>query len=390
MARNWRLQDLEDPIVIDVLVDGRPVRARTTGVARIITSLVNLMKSDGRLRFHVVGARNCAEHWPQPAGISFIHAGPRVGPKAGRRLIFEQHRLRKIIRRVRPDVYWATWDYGVPWSPPCPAVLTVHDLIPLRYSRRRWTLNDMAYKLNLRLAVAGATSIVADSEATRDELTEHCRVQRDQVTVIPPGVGEEFHSRQCLTDPDFGARAPFVLYVGGHAPRKNFHSLLLAFEHLFQCGRLGQLALVATGSEEKLAPDSRLVYSRLQPHRIVRFVGTVPNEALPALYRQATVFVFPSFAEGFGFPPLEAMACGVPVVCGRFDSLPEVVGEAAHLVDVRDPAEIAAAITRIVGDPAYAAALRQAGLVQAAKFRWSDSAARMADVLLNVARRGNR
>jgi glycosyltransferase involved in cell wall biosynthesis len=180
--------------------------------------------------------------------------------------------------------------------------------------------------------------------------------------------------------------APFALYVGGYAPRKNFSALLLAFEDLFNSGTLGNLTLVATGSEERLDHESRMVYARLKERGIVRFVGTVPNEALPALYRQASVFVFPSRAEGFGFPPLEAMACAVPVVCGRSDSLPEVVGDAAHLVDVGNPKEIAAAITRITSDSAYAARLSANGVRQAAKFRWKGAAAKMTEVLLNAAR----
>jgi len=248
-------------------------------------------------------------------------------------------------------------------------------------------LDAVAYKLSLRLALRGAAAIVADSEATREELSERCRVRRDRVTVIPPGVGDEFHAKRCVTDPDFGTDAPFALYVGGYAPRKNFLGLLLAFEHLLNTRTLGQLTLVATGSEEKLDPESRVIHARLRPRGIVRFLGNVPSDVLPALYRQAAVFVFPSVAEGFGFPPLEAMACGVPVVCGRSDSLPEVVGEAAHFVDVRNPQEIAAAITRIARDPSYAGGLRDAGVKQAAKFQWSRSAARMAEVLIDAARR---
>src|SRR5687768_10282103 len=150
--------------MVHVLVDGRPVRARTTGVARIVTSLVNHMKQDSGFHFHVVGPRGSRDYWPEPSRISFIDAGPRIGPTVGRRMTFEQYALRKIIGRLRPDVYWATWGYGVPLAPPCPAVVTVHDLIPLRHATGRWTWNDVLYKLSLRIALAGATTIVADSE----------------------------------------------------------------------------------------------------------------------------------------------------------------------------------------------------------------------------------
>lgn len=361
-----------------------------TGVARIITALIDHMKSDGRFRFHILGVNGAAAHWRDRSELSFIEAGSRIGPSAGRRLIFEQHRLRKIITRLGPDVYWATWDYGVPWPPPCPAVLTVHDLIPLRHAGGRWTWDALAYKLSLRLAVTGATAIVTDSEATRAELAERYQVQAHRASVVPPGVADEFHPDRRPTDPDFANGGPYALYVGGYAHRKNFHTLLLAFEHLLECDRLGPLTLAATGSEQRLDEESRLVYARLKPRGIVRFLGNVPNEALPALYRQATAFVFPSLAEGFGFPPLEAMACGVPVICGRVDSLPEVVGSAADFVDVRNPKEIGAAIARIFSDRSHAERLRAAGLNQSAKFRWSRSAARMAEVLLDTAKRSRK
>jgi glycosyltransferase involved in cell wall biosynthesis len=264
----------------------------------------------------------------------------------------------------------------------------VHDLIPLRQAAKRWTPDAIAYRLSVRLSVHSASAIVTDSEATRDDLIEGYSVRSDRLTVIPPGIGEEFQPDRLPTDPVYGNGRRFALYVGGYAPRKNFCSLLLAFERLLESDRLGQLTILATGSEEKLDAESRAVNARLKPLGIVRFLGNVPDDELPALYRQASIFIFPSLAEGFGFPPLEAMACGVPVVCGRSDSLPEVVGNAAYCIDVRDPGEIAAAIVKILDDPLHAGRLRSAGLDQAAKFRWSRSAARMADVLLEAARRG--
>jgi glycosyltransferase involved in cell wall biosynthesis len=371
--------------VIDVLVDGRPVRGRTQGVGRVVTTLVNLMKTDGRFRFRVLC--NCADHWPDPSRLTFEEAGRAGnGSTPSRRFVFEQYHLRRILGRVRPDVYWATWNYGVPWSPPCTSVLTVHDLIPLRFRTWPWTWrNRLSYSLSLRLAFRGARSIVSDSAATREELALRCNVSRDRVVVIRPGVSAEFGPHARPGDPDFNIPKPFALYVGGRERRKNLEALLRAFEHGLQNGLFPDLTLALTGLDTNLDPDSRAVYERLKQRAPVRFIGHISEDALPALYRQAAMFVFPSVAEGFGFPPLEAMACGVPVVCGSADSLPEVVGEAAHVVNVRDPTAIASAMHKIVSDHVYAANLRTAGLAQAAKFRWDESAEQMATVLLAAA-----
>lgn len=374
------------PIVIDVVVDGRPVRERTQGVGRVVTTLVNLMKRDERLRFRIVC--NCAEHWPDPEGLSFEPAGRAGnGSTPSRRFVFEQYHLRQILGRLRPDVYWATWNYGVPWLPPCPTVLTVHDLIPLRFRTWPWTWsNRLSYALSLRLAVSEAAAIVADSDATRRELKERCAVPAERVDVVHPGVAPEFTAQTGADDADLQLPIAFALYVGGRERRKNLVTLFQAFERGVQTGMFPNLTLVLTGSDANLDADSRAVYERLRPRGLVHFTGAVSDAALPALYRRASVFVFPSIAEGFGFPPLEAMACGTPVICGRADSLPEVVGDAAIIVDVRDPNAIASAIQKILSDPGYARERREAGLAQAARFDWSFAANRMADVLVAAAR----
>ena len=175
-----------------------------------------------------------------------------------------------------------------------------------------------------------------------------------------------------------------MLYVGNIKPHKNVERLVDAF-HLARQGGLDRLRLVVIGDELSKNASLRRAVHRYNLHKHVRFLGFLPDETLSAVYRLASVFVFPSLYEGFGLPPLEAMACGTPVVTSNVSSLPEVTGDAALLVDPTDASAIAAAITRVVSEPALREELRARGLARARQFSWERSVKEIRDIYLQVA-----
>ncbi len=175
-----------------------------------------------------------------------------------------------------------------------------------------------------------------------------------------------------------------MLYVGNIKPHKNVERLVDAF-HLARQGGLDSLRLVVIGDELSKNASLRRAVHRYNLHKHVRFLGFLPDETLSAVYRLASVFVFPSLYEGFGLPPLEAMACGTPVVTSNVSSLPEVTGDAALLVDPTDASAIAAAITRVVTEPALREELRARGLARARQFSWERSVKEIRDIYLQVA-----
>jgi glycosyltransferase involved in cell wall biosynthesis len=176
----------------------------------------------------------------------------------------------------------------------------------------------------------------------------------------------------------------FVLYVGNIKPHKNLVRLIEAFEALRRDG-FEELKLLIIGDEISKWPALRRAVHRLKLHKHVRFLGFQSDETLASLYRLAAVFVFPSLYEGFGLPPLEAMASGTPVVTSNVSSLPEVAGDAAMLVDPYDVGAITAGIKRVLTDPALRDELVRRGLRRAREFSWERSVARTREIYFETA-----
>ncbi|HYC89652.1 MAG TPA: glycosyltransferase family 1 protein [Thermoanaerobaculia bacterium] len=233
------------------------------------------------------------------------------------------------------------------------AVVTAYDLIPPERARWKWALKTRA---SFRLA----SRIVAISEATREALVARLGIARSRIDVAPLAVDERFH-------PDAAPpRERYVLYVGTNKPHKNVDALVRAWRRVAP----RDTALVLAGREDPRFPSPRERYTD-----VARCLGDVDDDALPALLGGALFFVFPSLHEGFGLPPLEAMACGTPVLASNRTSIPEVVGEAGLLVEPSEEG-LAAGLRRLLDDDALRGELRRRGLARAAQFTWRRTAER--------------
>jgi glycosyltransferase involved in cell wall biosynthesis len=176
----------------------------------------------------------------------------------------------------------------------------------------------------------------------------------------------------------------FVLYVGNIKPHKNLVRLIEAFDELRRTGVGEDLKLLIIGDEISKLPALRRAVHKHKLHKHVRFLGYQADDTLAILYRLASVFVFPSLYEGFGLPPLEAMASGTPVVTSNVSSLPEVTGGAAVLVDPYDVDSIADGLRRVLTDPQLAAEMRRKGLERAREFSWERSVEQTRQVYASV------
>lgn len=276
----------------------------------------------------------------------------------------------------RGDLYHATDFVLPPVTPGKRTVLTVHDL---SFERAPDATPPQLLRFLKRVvpqSVRRAGHVIADSQATARDLTVLYDVQPDRITVIYSGVDERFRP---LDAPQIGARRaplpdgmPFVLTVGTLQPRKNHLTLVRAFARIAR--RLPDLQLVIAGGKGWMYDQVTAEVTRLNLGERVRFIGFVDDADLPDLYRAARVFAFPSLYEGFGLPPLEAMACGVPVVVSNASSLPEVVGDAGLLVEPLDVDGLAEALIRAVTDEAWRAQAIARGLARARQFTWRRSA----------------
>ena len=262
-------------------------------------------------------------------------------------------------------------------------VCTIHDVIPLDHPE--WFSRGFSswYQWLIPRLARAAQHLIAVSEFTRSRLIDMFGLKPEKVSVVLNGIGEEFTPRPDEEVLRVRTRlglppGPYVLYVGSVEPRKNLARLLEAWEAVqAQCP---DLQLVITG----LNKGASQVFSAVRIDKIpprVTFTGYVEDAELPALYSGALVFVYPSLYEGFGLPPVEAMACGSPVITSNRTSLPEVVGSAALLVDPEDIESIAASIGQVANSESLRAQMRAQGLERARLFQWDTAATETWEIL---------
>ncbi len=293
-----------------------------------------------------------------------------------RRIIWEQTRLAALSRGL--DLLHGL-AFASPLACACPAVVTVHDLSFYRYPQAFRRFNRSYLGWITRISVRKAARVIAVSESTRRDVIALCGVSPERVVVVPNGVSGEFCPADARTIAEFrrrnGLPERFILFVGTLEPRKNIERLLEAYARMIGGRAAGDApALVIAGAKGWFYDAIFARAERLGLADRVIFPGFVPADELPWWYRAAELFVYPSLFEGFGLPVLEAMACGTPSITSNVSSLPEVAGDAAVLVAPEDSAALAAAMARVLDEPALAAQMAAAGLRQAARFPWTRTA----------------
>ena len=285
----------------------------------------------------------------------------------------------------RLDLFYSP-DFVLPPQLAGRRILTIHDLAFLVHPECAVPSLGWYLRRAIPRSIARADLLLADSWHTRRDLVGLLGVPPERVEVVYPGVEPAFRplERAALEEvrARYGLPERFLLTVGTIEPRKNLPRLLEALSGLPE--RL-RLPLVVVGRPGWLYEESFAAVERWGLQGQVRFLGFVPQEDLPALYNLALALVYPSLYEGFGLPPLEAMACGTPVLTGRVSSLPEVVGEAAVLVDPADVSSIREGLQRLLEDEALRERLRQAGPERAREFTWEKAAGRLQEAMERVA-----
>lgn len=274
------------------------------------------------------------------------------------------------------------------------SVVTVHDLGYLAFPQAHRPLDRLYLDFSTRWNVTRATRVLADSEATRRDLITRYRAPAEKIEVAYPGWDEALwrpvpQAQIAAVKARYGIAGDYILYLGTLQPRKNLVRLVRAFARLLGSDLAqaeNRLQLVLAGQAGWLAQEVFEAVRRLGLGSAVVFTGYVADEEAVALMSGAQAFVFPSLYEGFGFPVLEAMACGVPVVCSNVSSLPEVAGEAALLVDPMDVDALAQAIQRILTDAALRERLVAHGYRQVTCFSWERCACQVKDVLEAIGR----
>jgi glycosyltransferase involved in cell wall biosynthesis len=292
------------------------------------------------------------------------------------------------MRQARLDVTHTPIFAGM-IRPPRPYVLTVHDLIPLQTPNAITSSAAWYWQRVLPHSIARADTIITGSEFTRGEILERFALPPERVVTIPHGVEPRFtpvEYEEVLRRVRERHRLPprYLLFVGIASPRKNIDRLVRAFGALTDEERGDAHLLLAGPAGWKNARLVEALATSPIPQRI-RHLGVVADEDLPALYSMAAGVANLSGREGFGLPALEAMACGVPLVCANRTSFPEVVGDTALLVDPDDDREIVRALAALLGGGEEIEARRARGLLRARQFTWERAGAATLDVYRRLA-----
>jgi len=299
------------------------------------------------------------------------------------------------LKRLGADLFHSP-HYVLPLLNRTPSVVTIHDCIHLLFPQ--YLPNRMAIhyaRFMLRQAVRRSTIVLTVSEASRaDILRFYPETDPERVRVVPNAIDDAI-----LTEPSqeemarvkerYQIQGRFILYAGNIRPHKNLDRLIQAFGQLKPRAGFEDVKLIIIGDEIQRYGSLRRHVETSGVRQDVRFFGFVPDSTLASLYRLADVFAFPSLYEGFGLPPLEAMACGTPVVTSRLSSLPEVVDEAALLVDPYDVAEIADSLERLLTDDELRQSLIERGRARASHFSWDRSVNAVLAVYREVLGRGS-
>ena len=346
---------------------------------RQLVSWLDRLVSDLKITLIVPTGPDKSDLDQLPEKVSVLEKQIRPGHLG--KVYFEQIVFPRECRSLGADVahipYW-----GAPLQSHLPLVVTVHDVTPLIVREYRRGLKARLYTALVSASARSAGHIITDSDSSMGDIKQHLAIDDAGITPIYLAAAPE-----CSPESDFlldmaiakKYKMPeeYVLYLGGYEIHKNLETLLLAYTFVNKA--VGQeIPLVLAGNKPAMAgnhfPDYDKQISEVGLMESVHWTGTIDEADKPSIYRGAKSFAFPSKYEGFGLPPLEAMACGVPVVASNSSSLPEVVGSAGFTLDPDDYRQFGGSIIATLVQEELAAEMRRKGLEQAAKFSWEKTA----------------
>jgi glycosyltransferase involved in cell wall biosynthesis len=361
------------------------------GLATYIRNVVRTLgRIDSTNEYYLVGAAARFEQLGElPQNFHFL---PLQNPETTFANYLEMH---KVINAHQVDLIHVPHTFWRPLITKAPFVITVHDLLDYMYrARTNNGARRMMHSYFTRQVMHHAARIFAVSNFTKRDVGRFFNVKPEKIEVVYNALDENFlrgHStaaEQAIIRGRYQVDSPFLLYAGRISPHKNVARIIEAFSalkgELAKEGTYPDLKLIVIGDEVSKNPDIRRAVIRSGVQHDVRFLGYVSIDVLRVFFDMAKVFVFPSLYEGFGLPPLEAMAHGTPVVASNTSALPEVVGNAALMVNPENVYEISRALLRVLTDQSLRERMKAAGIEQAHRFSWDASVGRMLEIYAQV------
>lgn len=358
-----------------IALDGIPLTEALTGVGHYTFELArHLASSSGDEIFIVSPRRFVSTIAPATSPTPSLHL-TRASKNPLNRFWWSMG-LPRYIRKHKIQVFHGT-NFEVPLIGKCPSVITIHDLSMLLHPQSHERRRVRRARKRLPMMTHAATMVVTPTEVVRQEVHEHLQIPLDRIATIPEAARSVFRrqdpAQTKIVRNRLKVTQPFVLYVGTIEPRKNLLGLVRAFEHVLSEGD-SSLQLVIAGRKGWMVDDLFRHVKRSSAAKQIIFTGYLSDDDLCALYSSCALFVYVSLYEGFGLPPLEAMACGAPVIASRIPSLSETVGEAAVLVAPTDVQELAHNIRSLLENEDLRMQLVRKGLQRTSELTWDRTA----------------
>jgi len=360
---------------LHIAIDAHSVGAGLGGNETYATNLIEaLAEIDSRNRYTLYVTKNdaierFADRWPNFEVRQTLPHTPLVRIPVT---------LSVELRRRPVDILHV--QYTSPPLTPCPVINTIHDLsfehLPETFKRRSWR----QMRLTIRRSAQTAAHIITDSNFSRDDILRTYKLSPDRVTATPLAASTKFKPVEDFTEigrvrQRYGIVGDYILTVGSIQPRKNLPRLIRAFAALCREGNIRPLpTLVIVGKRGWLYEETLDTAENSEVKERILFTDYVPESDLPALYTGATCFVYPSYFEGFGIPPLEAMRCGTPTITGDRTCFPEIIGDGGLMVDPFDETAILEGILKIFSDSKLRTELQEKGIRRANLFDWKETA----------------
>ncbi len=368
-----------------ILIDGRWIKQ--TGIGRYIEStLAELLKIDKTNQYVLLIRNEDKDKISLKAkNLEFVPTDVEwYGVK-------EQTELVKVINKQQPDLVHFT-NFNFPISYRGKFVITIHDLTLLQFKNIRNSLSskllygvkDQMMRTVLKQGVKRAKTIIVPTEYVKEDVAKTYGIRRNKIIVTHEAVDKNF-ARPRVNLEKLGITKPFLLYVGNAYPHKNIERLILAFGKLIT-EYLLDYQLVIAGKKDSFHENLEQTIQDVGLEERVVFTGFVSDQELAGLYKHASLYVFPSLSEGFGLPPLEAMAHGLPVVSSDATCLPEILGDAAEYFNPRNIADMARVMSSVLIDLKLQSKLAKKGLKQYKKYSWKDTAKQTLEVYLKASK----
>ncbi len=378
-----------------VLIEGGPLFIQRSGVGQYLYKLFEgLFEQDKKNSYYIYAFLFVGKKLKQPFRKSWKNVHYRMVRYLPSKVynVFSRRVFvppADIMTATKPDVAI----FGNYVRPPlffgAKSISFVYDLSYETHKDKADKKNSQLLMKRVPITIKKSDVIVTISQNSKREIIDRYHVSADKIAVINPALDHtEYYPRskkdQGRVSSRYGISGQYILYVGTIEPRKNIIGLLNAYAELPEKLQ-AQYSLVLAGGKGWKNED---IYKRIKElsHLNIILTGYVPDEDLPALHSGASLFVFPSFYEGWGMPPLEAMACGTPVITSNNSSLPEVVGDAGIMVDAKDTTGLTGQMARVLTDKRLSAGLIEKGIKQAAKFSWDKSARQLSEIIENLAK----